>query len=115
MGISFKTKNVCATEINFKVEENIVKEIKFIGGCPGSAVGVSALAEGMQVEEVIERLEGIQCRSRGTSCPDQLAQALKKQIQDVEKTKDTPLFSGLDPELLSESEIAKDAFYSVSH
>lgn len=77
---SFKTQGVCAREINFDVEEGIVKNVKFVGGCMGNTTGVSKLVEGMKVEDVIERLEGIKCRPT-TSCPDQLAQALKYYLE----------------------------------
>jgi uncharacterized protein (TIGR03905 family) len=80
MTISYKPENVCAKEILFDVENNVITDVKFIGGCPGSAVGLGQLIKGMKVEEVIERLEGIPCRQRGTSCPDQLAKALREQL-----------------------------------
>ena len=74
---NYKTKGVCAREINFEVENGIVKNVNFVGGCMGNTTGVSKLVEGMKIEEVIARLEGIKCRPT-TSCPDQLAQALKQ-------------------------------------
>ncbi|MBQ2864803.1 MAG: TIGR03905 family TSCPD domain-containing protein [Clostridia bacterium] len=77
---SYKTKGVCAREINFDVENGIVKNVKFVGGCMGNTTGVSKLVEGMKIEEVISRLEGIKCRPT-TSCPDQLAQALKQYLE----------------------------------
>lgn len=67
---------VCSKKIEFLVEDNIVKEIQFQSGCPGNLQGVSRLAEGMTVEEVISKLKGIRCGAKATSCPDQLAQAL---------------------------------------
>lgn len=73
----YKTKGVCSKEIHIEIEDNIVKNVQIIGGCAGNTVGVSRLAEGMPVDTVIERLEGIPCGFKGTSCPDQLAKALK--------------------------------------
>lgn len=73
---SYKTTGVCSRTIEFEVENNIVKSVKFDGGCRGNTTGVSKLAEGRNIDELISLLEGIQCRG-GTSCPDQFAQALK--------------------------------------
>lgn len=78
---NYKTKGVCAREINFEVENGIVKNVNFVGGCMGNTTGVSKLVEGMKIEEVIARLEGIKCRPT-TSCPDQLAQALKQYLAE---------------------------------
>lgn len=74
----FKTSGVCAREIDFEVEDNIIKKVKFVGGCAGNTQGVSRLIEGMQVDDAINRLSGVRCGARETSCPDQLAQALKE-------------------------------------
>lgn len=74
---TYKTFGVCSRTIDFDVENNIIKSVKFNGGCLGNTQGVAKLAVGRSVDEVISLLEGIQCRN-GTSCPDQLAQALKK-------------------------------------
>ena len=76
MELQYKTKGVCSQQINLVVEDGIVVDCKFIGGCRGNTQGVAALVKGMKVEEVIARCEGIECRGT-TSCPDQLAQALK--------------------------------------
>ena len=73
----YKTTGTCSRAIEFEVENDIVKNVKFIGGCAGNTQGVARLATGRKVDEVIESLEGIQCRY-GTSCPDQLAKALKQ-------------------------------------
>ena len=75
--MTYKTKGVCSREINFEVEDNKVKNVQFVGGCSGNTQGVARLIEGMDVDDAIARLDGIQCGFKGTSCPDQLAQALK--------------------------------------
>lgn len=74
---SFKTSGVCSRQIDFEVENNIIKSVKFYGGCPGNTSGVSKLVVGRSVDEVISLLSGTPCRN-GTSCPDQLAKALMK-------------------------------------
>jgi len=74
----YKTTGTCSSAIDFEVEDGIVKEVKFIGGCSGNTQGVAALVKGMTVDEVISRLEGIKCGFKSTSCPDQLAKALKE-------------------------------------
>jgi uncharacterized protein (TIGR03905 family) len=76
--ITYVPKGVCSREINIEVEGNIIKEVKFTGGCNGNTQGVAALVKGMEVDEAISRLEGINCGGRGTSCPDQLTKALKQ-------------------------------------
>lgn len=78
--MKYTTKGVCSQAINIEVNEGIVTSVEFVGGCHGNTQGVAALAKGMAVEEVIARLEGIDCRGRGTSCPDQLAKALKQLV-----------------------------------
>lgn len=75
--MTYKTQGVCSQAINFEVEDGIIKSVKFIGGCSGNTQGVAALVCGMKVEDAISRLEGIRCGMRPTSCPDQLAKALK--------------------------------------
>ena len=74
---TFKTSGVCSRSIDFEVENNIIKSVRFNGGCPGNTVGVAKLVVGRTVDEVISILEGTPCRN-GTSCPDQLAKALKE-------------------------------------
>lgn len=74
---TYKTQGVCATEINFEVKEGIIENVTFVRGCAGNTMGISALIKGMRVEEAIKRLKGIDCKGKGTSCPDQLAQALE--------------------------------------
>ncbi|UUV18593.1 TIGR03905 family TSCPD domain-containing protein [Fusobacteria bacterium ZRK30] len=78
---TFTTSGVCAKTIDFKIEEGIVKSVKFNGGCAGNAIGLSALVEGMKVEDVVTRLQGTECGKRPTSCPDQLAKALGEFIK----------------------------------
>lgn len=80
--MKYVTLGVCSKEINFDVVGNKIKNVSFIGGCDGNLVGISSLVEGMDINEVISRLRGIQCGSKDTSCPDQLARAL-----EVYKTK----------------------------
>lgn len=75
---TYKTKGVCAQQIEFDVDGDIVKSVSFIGGCNGNTQGVAKLVEGMNIDEVINRLEGIKCGFKATSCPDQLATALKE-------------------------------------
>lgn len=77
MDYSYKTQGTCSREINFTVEDGKVTNVQFIGGCNGNLKGIGALVEGMSIDDVIARVEGIQCGSKPTSCPDQLAQALK--------------------------------------
>ena len=78
MTYTYTTKGVCARSITIEVEDNIVKEVKFLGGCNGNTKGISSLVEGMQVDEVIKRLDGIKCGFKNTSCPAQLAEAFKQ-------------------------------------
>lgn len=73
---SYKTRGTCSREIQFDVEGDIVKEVRFIGGCMGNTQGVAILAKDRPIDEVINLLSGIDCGGRGTSCPDQLAKAL---------------------------------------
>ena len=72
---------VCSMQINVKIEEDIIKDVKFIGGCAGNTMGISSLLIGMKVEDAIKKLKGIDCRGRGTSCPDQLAIGLEKILE----------------------------------
>lgn len=78
MEIKFQPQGVCSKQIIIDVEDGIVNNVRFVGGCSGNTQGVGALAKGMKVSEVIERLQGIRCGARPTSCPDQLAKALMK-------------------------------------
>ena len=80
MQYEYKTKGTCSRSILFDIEEGKLKNVQFIGGCNGNLKGIGALVEGMKVEDVIARVEGIQCGMKSTSCPDQLAQALKEAV-----------------------------------
>ena len=76
--IEYTPHNVCAKKILVELgDDGIVGDVNFIGGCSGNTVGISKLAKGMNADELIKRLENITCGARGTSCPDQLAKALK--------------------------------------
>lgn len=78
MQFEFKTKGTCSQMIFFNIEDGKVCNVSFLGGCNGNLQGISKLVEGMPIDEVIARLENIHCGSKSTSCPDQLANALKK-------------------------------------
>lgn len=77
MTYEYSPRGVCSQKMIFDVEDNIVKNLRVLGGCNGNLQGISRLVEGLPVDEVIKRLEGIRCGMKSTSCPDQLAQALK--------------------------------------
>lgn len=77
MEFTYSTKGTCSRQINISVEDGVIKEVSFVGGCNGNLQGISSLVKGMKVEEAIEKLDGIRCGFKPTSCPDQLAQALK--------------------------------------
>ena len=76
----YKTRGVCSRRITFDLEDGRIRNVEFEGGCSGNTQGVSRLVEGMDVHEAISRLEGIKCGFKPTSCPDQLAKALKEAI-----------------------------------
>ena len=75
---SYTPRNVCSAKIDFEIEDGIVKNVQFTRGCSGNTQGIGKLVEGMKVSDVIERLKGLNCNGRGTSCPDQLARALEE-------------------------------------
>lgn len=81
MQYEYRTKGTCSQRILFEIEDGIVKNVQYIGGCHGNLQGISKLVEGMKVEDVIARVEGIRCGMKPTSCPDQLARALKEATQ----------------------------------
>ena len=78
MQYTYKTKGTCSQMITFEVNEGKVSNVQFFGGCNGNLKGIGALVEGMAIDDVISRVEGIKCGMKATSCPDQLAQALKE-------------------------------------
>ena len=78
MEYKYTPQGVCSMQMIFEIDNNIIKSLKIIGGCPGNTLGVSRLVVGKSVDEVIEMLKGIPCGTRGTSCPDQVAIALEE-------------------------------------
>ena len=82
MAFQYRTKGVCARNISFDIVDGKVTDVYFEGGCSGNTKGVARLVEGMSPEEVINRLEGITCGFKGTSCPDQLAKAIRQALDD---------------------------------
>ena len=78
MEYKYRTSGTCSRSISFEIENGTVKNVSFEGGCNGNLKGIGAIVEGMKVEDVINRLSGIRCGFKSTSCPDQLAQALEK-------------------------------------
>lgn len=82
---SYKTRGTCARQIDFELDNGIVKNVSFFGGCNGNLKGIGALVEGRPAEEVIELLKGMKCGFKPTSCPDQLALALEKALDDESK------------------------------
>lgn len=81
MKYSFTPRGVCSAQIDFEIEDGIIKNVRFTRGCNGNTQGVGALCEGMPASEVVKRLDGINCNGRGTSCPDQLAKAVKMALE----------------------------------
>ena len=79
----YKTSGTCSQRILFEIEEGKVKNVTFLGGCNGNLKGIGALVEGMDAQEVISRLEGTTCGMKATSCPDQLAKALKQALEQA--------------------------------
>lgn len=78
MEYRYEPEGVCSYEMIFEIEGDVVKSLKIIGGCPGNTVGVSKLIENKKIDDIIKMLKGINCGSRGTSCPDQIARALEE-------------------------------------
>jgi uncharacterized protein (TIGR03905 family) len=78
----YQTSGTCSEKIQFNIIDGKVSNVEFIGGCEGNSQGISKLVEGMEINEVITRLRGIDCDGKGTSCPDQLAHALENYIND---------------------------------
>ncbi len=83
MAFTYRTKGVCSRQISFDIQDGRIVNIRFDGGCNGNTQGIASLAEGMTMEEIVTRLEGIRCGFKGTSCPDQLAQAVKAAMAEA--------------------------------
>ena len=79
---TYKPRGVCSRRISFAIENGLLKNIVFEGGCSGNTQGLSKLAEGMKAEEAVCRLEGIRCGFKDTSCPDQLAKAIRQALEE---------------------------------
>lgn len=77
MEINYRTQNVCSREIHVETEGGKIRSVEFLGGCNGNLKGIGKLIRGMDIDEVIRRLEGTTCGHKGTSCPDQLCKALR--------------------------------------
>jgi len=75
--VQYQPKGVCAKMMNFRVKDGFIEDVEFIGGCNGNLKGIAILVKGMHINEIITKLNGLPCGSRSTSCPDQLAKALK--------------------------------------
>ncbi len=86
----YKTRGTCASQITFELDGNVISNVKFTGGCPGNLQAIPRLVEGMTVEEVTKRCEGIRCGNKATSCADQLVKALGEALaqQEAEEAKD---------------------------
>ena len=82
MAFSYRTKGVCSRNISFDIKDGLVSDVRFDGGCNGNTQGIARRVEGMPVDEAIRRMEGITCGFKGTSCPDQLAKALKEALSE---------------------------------
>ncbi len=78
MQYRYKPQGVCSTEIIIDIENDIIQNLQVIGGCHGNLQGIASLVKGMRVEDIISKIKGIDCRGRGTSCPDQIAKALEE-------------------------------------
>lgn len=81
MKYTYNPQGVCSRLMEFDVEDGVITDVKIQGGCHGNLQGICSLIKGMKPEAVVERLQGIKCGHKSTSCPDQLAQALKQAIQ----------------------------------
>lgn len=82
MNYQYKTSGTCSRSIDFELDGGVIKNVRFHGGCDGNLKGIAAMVEGMKAEDVIKRLEGIRCGFKSTSCPDQLAKALRKAVEN---------------------------------
>ncbi len=88
MTIQYKTKGVCSKQMNVKVDDDgVVQSVEIVGGCHGNGQGVARLVEGMRAEDAIQKMAGIKCAYKQTSCPDQLSKALTIALNEQEKRK----------------------------
>lgn len=85
MEYRYKPQGVCSREMIFDIEDGVIKSLQIVGGCDGNTKGISKLVVGMKLEDVIEKLKGIECGYKGTSCPDQLSIALEKYLVEENK------------------------------
>ena len=76
--MQYKPTGICPKQINIELDGDIIKSVEFVGGCAGNTAGISSLVKGMHVDDVVSKMEGITCGYKKTSCPDQLAKALKQ-------------------------------------
>ena len=83
MAYQYRPRGVCSPGITFELEDGRVKNVRFVGGCSGNTQGVSRLVEGMPAEEAVRRLSGIRCGMKATSCPDQLARAIREAMAEA--------------------------------
>lgn len=83
MQYEYKTKGTCSSRIIFDIEENIISNVRFIGGCHGNLQGIGKLVDGMSAQEIIQKLSGIRCGMKSTSCPDQLAKAITQALNET--------------------------------
>lgn len=88
MTYTYKTRGTCASQITFELDGDVVSHVKFVGGCPGNLQAIPRLVEGMTVQEVTERCEGIRCGMKSTSCADQLVKALNEALAQMNAEKD---------------------------
>lgn len=87
MTIQYKPKGVCSQQMNVKIDDGVVQKVEIIGGCSGNTQGISRLVEGMQAKDAVEKLQGIRCGYKATSCPDQLSKALQIALAEEAKRK----------------------------
>ncbi len=80
---TYTPKGVCSKLMEIEIEDGIIKDVKIVGGCDGNLKGIMSLVKGCKADEVVERLKGIECRTKGTSCPDQLAHAIEDALEEA--------------------------------
>ena len=81
--MKYKTQGTCSQEIDIELKDGVIESVQFVGGCNGNLQGIGKLTEGMELQEIVSRLEGIRCGAKATSCPDQLAKALKQYLEEA--------------------------------